>query len=96
VDDTGARHQGHNGYCTHIGNEWFAWFASTESKSRINFLDLLRGGGTDYIINGEALEYMEAQKLPQAQSATTRRAGGMTSPPEGGYDKIRDAYRSWS
>ncbi|MEW6352477.1 MAG: hypothetical protein AB1646_25795, partial [Thermodesulfobacteriota bacterium] len=26
VDDTGARHKGKNGYCTHIGNELFAWF----------------------------------------------------------------------
>jgi len=48
VDDTAARHQGQNGYCTHIGNELFAWFASTESKSRINFLELLRAGHTDY------------------------------------------------
>ena len=24
VDDTGARHQGKNGYCTHIGNDLFA------------------------------------------------------------------------
>ena len=24
VDDTGARHNGKNGYCTHIGNEFFA------------------------------------------------------------------------
>jgi len=37
VDDTSARHQGKNGYCTHIGNELFAWFQSTASKSRINF-----------------------------------------------------------
>ena len=44
VDDTGARHQGRNGYCTHIGNELFAWFASTQSKSRTNFLELLRAG----------------------------------------------------
>ena len=42
VDDTGARHKGENGVCTHIGNDFFAWFASTESKSRINFLELLR------------------------------------------------------
>ena len=42
VDDTGARHDGKNGYCTHIGNELFAWFQSTNSKSRINFLELLR------------------------------------------------------
>jgi hypothetical protein len=29
VDDSGARHQGHNGDVTQIGNDWFAWFAST-------------------------------------------------------------------
>lgn len=65
VDDTGARHQGKNGYCTHIGNDWFAWFESTQSKSRVNFLELLRAGHTDYVLSGEALEYMVAQKLPQ-------------------------------
>ena len=40
--DTGARHQGKNGYCTYLGNAWFAWFASTASKSRGNFLELLQ------------------------------------------------------
>jgi len=67
VDDTGARHQGRNGYCTHIGNEFFAWFESTGSKSRINFLELLRAGHKEYHINEEALCYMKAQKLPEAQ-----------------------------
>jgi hypothetical protein len=67
VDDTGARHQGTNGYCTHIGNEFFAWFESTGSKCRINFLELLRAGHTEYHINEEALCYMKAQKLPEAQ-----------------------------
>jgi hypothetical protein len=67
VDDTAARHQGQNGYCTHIGNELFAWFASTESKSRINFLELLRAGQTDYVIDAAARAYMHHQKLPQAQ-----------------------------
>lgn len=65
ADDTGARHKGKNGYTTHIGNEWFAWFQTTESKSRINFLELLRAGQSDYVLRGEALEYMAAQKLPQ-------------------------------
>jgi hypothetical protein len=67
VDDTGGRHKGKNGYCTHIGNEWFAWFESTESKSRINFLELLRAGHTDYVLSGEGLEYMAVQKLPKEQ-----------------------------
>ena len=64
VDDTGARHQGKNGYCTHIGNEFFAWFESTGSKSRINFLELLRAGHEDYVVDRNALDYMKKQKLP--------------------------------
>jgi hypothetical protein len=67
VDDTGARHKGKNGYCTHIGNEMFAWFQSTAQKSRMNFLRLLRAGAGDYRLNTDALEYMKDQKLPKAQ-----------------------------
>src|SRR5664280_2379688 len=67
TDDTGARHDGKNGYCTHIGNELFAWFSSTESKSRINFLSCLGQGSTQtYVLNAGALAYMEQQKLPSA------------------------------
>jgi hypothetical protein len=67
VDDTGARHKGANGYCTHIGNEYFAWFETTQSKSRINFLKLLDTGHSDFIINADALEYMAVQGLPRYQ-----------------------------
>lgn len=63
ADDTGARHKGKNGYCTHIGNELFAWFESTNSKSRINFLELLCAGQNGYVINADALEYMNNQGL---------------------------------
>ena len=66
VDDTGARHNGKNGYCTHIGNELFAWFQSTDSKSRINFLELLHTGQTDYVINKDALKYMNNQRLAKS------------------------------
>ncbi len=69
VDDTGARHQGKNGYCTHIGNELFAYFSSTNSKSRINFLELLRAGHDEYILSDDALAYMKAQKLPKGPFA---------------------------
>ena len=65
VDDTGARHAGKNGYCTHIGNEFFAWFESTGSKSRINFLQLLRNGHGDYVISEDALSHMQQQSFPQ-------------------------------
>lgn len=63
VDDTGARHKGANGFCTQIGNDDFAWFGTTGSKSRLNFLDLLRAGHTDYVVNDAALAYMREHAL---------------------------------
>ena len=62
ADDTGARHQGRNGYCTYIGNERFAWLASTDSKSRVNFLELLQAERR-YEVNAEALDYMAQRGL---------------------------------
>ncbi len=76
VDDTGSRHDGKNGYCTHIGNDSFAWFSSTRSKSRINFLELLRGVAVDYTINPEALDYMRTEGLPQQPLAAIGRSVG--------------------
>jgi hypothetical protein len=63
VDDTGARHKATNGFCTQIGNAHFAWFGTTGSKSRLNFLALLRAGHDDYVINAEALAYMRERAL---------------------------------
>ena len=76
TDDTGARHAGKNGYCTHIGNELFAWFSSTESKARVNFLELLRAEHKDYVVNAGALEYMARQRLAQAQLTLLETNGG--------------------
>lgn len=66
VDDTGARHQGHNGYCTALGNDLFAYFESTDSKSRLNFLQVLRGASSGYAINEVTLAYWERQELAAA------------------------------
>ena len=63
VDDTGARHKATNGFCTQIGNDRFAWFGTAGSKSRLNFLELLRAGHGDYVINAEALAYMRGRSL---------------------------------
>jgi hypothetical protein len=65
VDDTGARHRGKNGYTTQLGNEHFAGFESTPTKDRISLLSVLQGGAPSYVINAQALQYMEEQKLPQ-------------------------------
>lgn len=66
TDDTGARHQGKNGYCTHVGSPLFSYFESTSSKSRINFLEILRGRYTDYILSEEALMYAFEQGLSES------------------------------
>ena len=63
VDDTGARHRHQNGVCTQLGNEHFAAFATTGSKSRLNFLEVLRAGYRDYVVNAEALAYMRQHSL---------------------------------
>ena len=63
VDDTSARHARQNGFCTQIGNDSFTWFGTRASKSRLNFLDLLRAGHTDYVINDAALHYMRGRAL---------------------------------
>ena len=79
VDDTGARHAGANEYTTHIGNDRFAWFATRPSKSRLNFLDLLRAGHPDYVINAAALAYLVEHGAAGKQSIAALLAAG---PPE--------------
>lgn len=93
ADDTGARHQGKNGYCTHIGNDLFAWFESTTSKSRINFLDLLRAGNTDYVINEHSIAYFCANNLSEAQIYRIIERGQKTFANEGDWNA---ALKSWN
>ena len=63
VDDTGARHARRDGITTQIGGSRFSVFRTGRSKSRLNFLSLLRAGCEDYIINDAALDYMRQRKV---------------------------------
>lgn len=63
TDDTGARHQGQTGFCTVIRHDLFTYFESTDSKSRVNFLEVLHGGQAGYAINDMATDYWKRQKL---------------------------------
>lgn len=58
-DDTSARHRGQPAVCTHIGNQWFASFTTTDSKSRLNFLRLLCQPAEQYRLCEEALVALE-------------------------------------
>jgi len=51
VDDTGEKHQHKANYCTHIGGKYFAYYKTTSSKSRENFLRILLQGKEGYSIN---------------------------------------------
>jgi hypothetical protein len=65
VDDTGARHDGKNGYCTAMGSPLFSYFESTNSKSRINFLQVLQGELPLYAITEESLNYAFGQGISE-------------------------------
>jgi Transposase IS66 family len=86
TDDTGARHKGKNGYCTHIGNELFAWFESTGSKSRINFLELLQMGSQEYVVDVNGLDYMKRQKLPSEPFSILEQASVKEIATKGGWE----------
>jgi hypothetical protein len=64
VDDTGARHQGKNGYTTRIGNDHFACFQTTAHKNRISFLQRLHADQVTYVIDDAALGYFREHQLP--------------------------------
>jgi uncharacterized small protein (DUF1192 family) len=64
VDDSGAPHQGKYGSCLCICNEFFTSFHSSDTKERSKFLDVLRCGHIDYVLNDMAWKYVKDQGLP--------------------------------
>lgn len=64
VDDSGAPHKGRYGSCLCICNEFFTSFHSSDTKERSKFLDVLRCGHLDYVLNASAWAYLEKQGLP--------------------------------
>lgn len=72
VDDTSARHAGKNGFVTQLGDDRFAVFRTTISKSRRSFLSLLQAGRTDYVVNDTALAMM--RRLAMAAPLVARLA----------------------
>jgi Transposase IS66 family len=65
TDDTSARHRGKGGHTLHIGNDLFASFFTTDTKSRVNFLKILLTPHQGYLFNGDALFYLECFDLPE-------------------------------
>src|SRR3954451_9727806 len=78
VDDTGARHRAVNNFCTQIGNDRFTWFGTGAGKSRSNFLDILRAGHADYVLNPAAFGYLRQRGLSVPLIAKLAEAGETT------------------
>src|SRR5215207_6801836 len=76
VDDTGARHTRRPAVTTQIGGERFCVFRTSRSKSRLNFLSLLRAGCDEYVVNEAALDYLRAQPVEAAVIARLTKLQG--------------------
>src|SRR5215203_5172675 len=76
VDDTGARHTRRPAVTTQIGGERFCVFRISRSKSRLNFLSLLRAGCDEYVVNEAALDYLRAQPVEAAVIARLTKLQG--------------------
>jgi hypothetical protein len=74
VDDTGARHANRNFHTTHIGGEHFTAFRTAPSKSRLNFLALLRGNYQDYVLNDAAFTFLEDRQVDPTLLARLKRS----------------------
>ena len=85
ADDTGARHKGINGACTHIGSELFTYFASTNSKSRINFIEQLQGNQRGYLLNDFSRNYLKRFKITQI--ALQKLPWGRTFPDKSSWEE---------
>lgn len=65
TDDTSAKHRGKGGHTLHIGNDLFASFFTTDTKSRVNFLKVLLSPHQGYLFNSDALFYLKCFEVPQ-------------------------------
>ena len=83
VDDTGLRQNGKNAFCTHVGSL---------SKSRLNFLEILRGQYTDYRINEEGLEYLKTRRFPEEKRILLKRLAAKTYPDQESYTQALKAF----
>lgn len=62
VDDTGEKHRHKNSYCTYIGGQYFAYYTTSYSKSRENFLRILLQGKEGYHINDAMIWHLFSKR----------------------------------
>lgn len=66
TDDTGAKHCYENYFTNCINTDYFTYFQTSKTKSRINFLEILRQNTTVYTLNESSLDYYNSRSCPKA------------------------------
>jgi hypothetical protein len=92
TDDTSARHRGKGGHTLHIGNDLFASFFTTDTKSRVNFLKILLSPHQGYLFNDDALFYLECFEFPQKHLARLQAATGSLYQDDESWETQLDAW----
>src|SRR5262249_5779863 len=92
TDDTSARHRGKGGHTLHIGNDLFASFFPTDTKSRVNFLKILLTPHQGYLFNDDALFYLECFGLPQGLLVRLKSDTGWLSEDDASWEARLDAW----
>ena len=66
IDDTGTRVNGQNQYCQIVCNPFYTAYFTTEDKSRLSVIDVLRNSKERvFLINSETLSYLTLFKVSQ-------------------------------
>jgi len=93
TDDTSARHRGKSGHTLHIGNDLFAAFFTTDTKSRVNFLKVLLTPHAGYLFNGDALFYLECFDAPQKLLTQLQADAGWLHEDDASWEAQLDAWK---
>jgi hypothetical protein len=80
LDDTSTRVNGQNGYCHIVCNPLYTAYFTTPAKDRLTILDVLTNHRSRrFLVNGEALGYVEACGLSAVRRGQLGRLPGETS-----------------
>src|SRR6185437_5508049 len=93
TDDSSARHRGKSGHTLHIGNDLFAAFFTTDTKSRVNFLKVLLTPHAGYLFNGDALFYLECFDAPQKLLTQLQADAGWLHEDDASWEAQLDAWK---
>jgi hypothetical protein len=93
TDDTSAKHRGKGGHTLHIGNDLFASFFTTGTKSRVNFLKILLSPHQGYLFNNDALFYLECFEVPEKLRARLKSDTGWLYEEDESWEKQLDAWK---